>query len=253
MWMDIYVYPIYRFLISTGLLVWTCVEVPLEIQQSKELCYFLYATNWAFLIYAFSSNVFAIFCTFFNCNKDKKIPKWFAELLWFIYGMSMNTVLVTSLVYWAAFWDPAYSQFYRPESKVKHLMPASTVLMDVWINGLPIRLFHAIYPSILGMTYTIFSYLYYDAGNINPIYPVLDWSRPIDAATASLLTITISLIIQVFLYLLYIGRITLSAHLGGRGVQVVEEWWNGGSEICSKTPAVEALNFAVVSDIEAAK
>ncbi|EUB59798.1 hypothetical protein EGR_05274 [Echinococcus granulosus] len=232
MWMDGVFYPLYRFFTSIGLLVWACVEIPLEVKRSEEehtkLYYFLYATNWAFLMYTISSNVFAVFCTYFNCKKEKPVPKWFAELLWFFYGMSMNTVLVTSLVYWAAFWDPKYTQFYRPESRLKHIVPACTVFVDTWVNGLPINIFHAIYPTLLGIIYAVFSYVYYDTSDVHPIYPVLNWSRPTEAISASLL-----------LFLLYVGRITLSARLGGRGTTVVEEWWSKKSGQAAAEPYIE--------------
>ena len=78
MWMDGVIYPLYRFLISIGLLVWACVEIPLEAEQSRKehtkLHYFLYATNWSFLIFTVSSFVFAVFCSVFNCKKGKFAP-----------------------------------------------------------------------------------------------------------------------------------------------------------------------------------
>uniref|UniRef100_A0A5K3EQT0 Protein rolling stone n=1 Tax=Mesocestoides corti TaxID=53468 RepID=A0A5K3EQT0_MESCO len=234
-WMDGVVYTIYRVIIALGLVIWACVEIPLEVKRSKEehmkLYYFLYATNWAFLTYTVTSSIFAVYCAYFNFNKEKHVPKCFSEFLWFLYGMSMNTVLVTSLVYWAAFWDPKYVQFYRPESKFKHLIPACTVFIDAWVNGLPIRLLHAIYPTLLGLIYAVFSYIYYDAGNIRPIYPVLDWSKPADAVIASVLTITFGLVIQVFLYVIFFIRIVLSYRLGGRG-ELVSQWWkeNGAED-----------------------
>ncbi|CDI98735.1 expressed protein [Echinococcus multilocularis] len=243
MWMDGVFYPLYRFFVSIGLLVWACVEIPLEVKRSEEehtkLYYFLYATNWAFLMYTISSNVFAVFCTYFNCKKEKPVPKWFAELLWFFYGMSMNTVLVTSLVYWAAFWDPKYTQFYRPESRLKHIVPACTVFVDTWVNGLPINIFHAIYPTLLGIIYAVFSYVYYDTSDVHPIYPVLNWSRPTEAISASVLAITFGIFIQLLLFLLYVGRITLSARLGGRGTTVVEEWWSKKSGQAATEPYIE--------------
>ncbi|VDD80691.1 unnamed protein product [Mesocestoides corti] len=281
-------------IIALGLVIWACVEIPLEVKRSKEehmkLYYFLYATNWAFLTYTVTSSIFAVYCAYFNFNKEKHVPKCFSEFLWFLYGMSMNTVLVTSLVYWAAFWDPKYAislespaaeqlsslifaltifnhmvpsrvreEFragprcmastrqwasclaltavvpaisgWAPESKFKHLIPACTVFIDAWVNGLPIRLLHAIYPTLLGLIYAVFSYIYYDAGNIRPIYPVLDWSKPADAVIASVLTITFGLVIQVFLYVIFFIRIVLSYRLGGRG-ELVSQWWkeNGAED-----------------------
>ncbi|KAL5109443.1 Protein rolling stone [Taenia crassiceps] len=231
MWMDGIIYPLYRFFISIGLLVWA--------RSTKKLYYFLYATNWGFLMYTISSNAFAIFSTYFNCKKEKPVPKWFASVLWFFYELAMNTVLVTSLVYWAALWDPAYTRFYRPEARCKHILPATTVLLDMWVNGLPINLLHAIYPVILGIIYAVFSYVYYDTRDMHPIYPVLNWSKPGEAAGASALAITTSVLVHLLLFLLYIGRITLSYRLNGRGKATVEQWWNKGLEKETAKPETE--------------
>ncbi|VDO15891.1 unnamed protein product [Rodentolepis nana] len=210
-WMDKYFYPIYRFFIAVGLLVWACVEIPLGIElrglKHPWINYFLYATNWSFLTYTFSSSVFAIFCTFYNCKK---------------------------------------ARFYLPESEFKHTIPAITVFLDVCVNGLPIRLFHTIYPMIYGVIYVTFSYIYYNAGHNKPIYPVLDWSKPGKAASVSATVIAVCVVVQFVLYLLYIGRITLSARLNGRGKVVIDRWWNAGSQA---TP-IDASGEADIEAVE---
>ncbi|VDL25811.1 unnamed protein product [Hymenolepis diminuta] len=237
MWMDAYFYPICQSLLAIGLVIWTCVEIAMESTEGRkgksENSYFLYATNWSFLMYTLSSIAFAVFCTVYNFKKGAKVSKCVSQILWFFFGMSMNTVLVTSLAYWAAIWEPSYHHFYLPESRLKHALPACTVVLEACINGLPIRLFHALYPMIFGIIYAVFSYLYYDAGNIHPIYPLLDWSKPVDAAFACLLTVGFSSIMQLVLFLIYVGRITLSASLGGRGEVVVKDWWKAGSKVKS--------------------
>nr|CDS33452.1 hypothetical protein HmN_000519000 [Hymenolepis microstoma] len=157
--------------------------------------------------------------------------------------MSMNIVMVTSLGYWGALWYPTHYRLIRPDSNSKHSIPALSVVLDLCINGLPIRLFHAIYPMTFGIIYATFSYLYYDAGNVQPIYPVIDWSKPLKTALVCTLIIAICPVVQFFFYLLYVGRITLSAHLNGRGQVVVERWWKASSH---NTPVKE-----VFKDIEA--
>ncbi|VDO09958.1 unnamed protein product [Rodentolepis nana] len=205
-WMrlDTHLYPIYRFIIAIGLLAWACVEIPLRFAQNTDdytkYNYFLYVTNWSFLLYTLSSNAFAIFCTFYNCKK------------------ALGSCL-------------------------KHSIPGLTVVLDVCINGLPIRLLHAIYPMIYGIIYSTFSYFYFAGDNVRPIYSVLDWSKPGKAAFVCLMITLFGLVVQFLLFLLYVGRITLSAHLNGRGKVVVERWWNESSQA---TPVKE-----VIKDIEA--
>ncbi|VDN99117.1 unnamed protein product [Rodentolepis nana] len=125
------------------------------------------------------------------------------------------------------------------ESCFKHSLPAVTVVVDVYINGLPIRLFHVIYAIIYGVIYSTFSYFYFDVVNIQPIYPMLDWSEPGKAVFISFVVILCGPVVQFLLYLLYVGRITLSAHLNGRGKVVVDSWWNAGSQATPDNEAVE--------------
>eukprot|EP00108_Taenia_solium_P002159 TsM_001059400 transcript=TsM_001059400 gene=TsM_001059400 len=60
----------------------------------------------------------------------------------------------------------------------------------MWVNGLPTNLLHAIYSVLLGLIYAVFSYVYYDTRDMHPIYPVLNWSKPAEAAGASAIAIT---------------------------------------------------------------
>ncbi len=75
--MDGVPYAVYRFILALGLLVWAAVEIPLEVirahNEHEKLYYFVYATNWAFLMYVVSSNVFAIYCAFFNFEKGESL------------------------------------------------------------------------------------------------------------------------------------------------------------------------------------
>ncbi|VDN99354.1 unnamed protein product [Rodentolepis nana] len=128
---------------------------------------------------------------------DAKVSRCPGEILWFFYGISTNTVMVTSLVYWSAFWNPDFSNFYKSDAKFKHSIPALTVVLDICLNGLPIRLLHAIYPMIFGILYSTFSYFYFDAVNDEPIYPILDWSKPLKSILACSMIVTFSLIMQV--------------------------------------------------------
>nr|CDS28383.1 hypothetical transcript [Hymenolepis microstoma]CDS31821.1 expressed protein [Hymenolepis microstoma] len=104
---------------------------------------------------------------------------------------------------------------------------------------------------IFGLLYATFSYLYYDTGHVQPIYPVLDWSKPAKAVRACSIIITLALVMQFLFFLLYVGRITLSAHLNGRGKIVVEKWWKLGSQA---TPVKDASkDIEVVECVEMVK
>ncbi len=92
--MDGVPYAVYRFILALGLLVWAAVEIPLEVirahNEHEKLYYFVYATNWAFLMYVVSSNVFAIYCAFFNFEKGEFLSSIFVrifKLSIFMFGL----------------------------------------------------------------------------------------------------------------------------------------------------------------------
>lgn len=64
-----------------------------------------------------------------------------------------------------------------------HIMNSVLVVADLMITAHPVRLFHFVHPIALGITYTLFSFVYFCAGGTNrsgdtSIYPFLNWNKP---------------------------------------------------------------------------
>lgn len=54
-----------------------------------------------------------------------------------------------------------------PNNFLSHAMNSVFAFLDVLIVSHPIRLFHVIQPMAFGLTYGLFSYIYYVCGGVN--------------------------------------------------------------------------------------
>lgn len=92
--------------------------------------------------------------------------------------------------------------FFKLASKLKHSVPALLVIIDVFINNLPMRLVHCIYTLVIGIFYGLFTYIYWLSGSAGLngngiIYPILNWNRPGFAIGACILALLFCCIVQV--------------------------------------------------------
>ncbi|VDL61194.1 unnamed protein product [Hymenolepis diminuta] len=198
----------FRFVVATVLITWLACEIPFELRQlgpdKPILLSFTYATEWAFILYTFTAIAFAAFCIYYRLNKDRASKEDMIgnKVLWFFFNLAANTILTTSGVYWIGFWDRDYAYFFKLTSKLKHSIPAVLVIVDMFINNVPIRLVHGVYPLILGILYGLFTYIYWISGSAGftgngIIYPILNWNKPGYALGACVLVLLFSIIIQV--------------------------------------------------------
>ncbi|CDI97586.1 conserved hypothetical protein [Echinococcus multilocularis] len=236
--MDGAVYTSFRFVIATALVTWLGCEIPFEFRHLGDkpmLLWFTYATEWAFIILTLTSVGFAAFCVYYRLNKDRMNSVVGDRILWFFFTISANTIITTSGIYWITFWDRDYVYFFKLTSKVKHSIPALLVIIDMFVNNMPIRLVHCVYPLVVGIFYGLFTYVYWLSGSggfigNGIIYPIINWNRPGFAIGACILALLFCCIIQVFLYLLYFARTYLSYLVEGRGVQTFQLLCPEGSD-----------------------
>uniref|UniRef100_A0A5K3FH47 Protein rolling stone n=2 Tax=Mesocestoides corti TaxID=53468 RepID=A0A5K3FH47_MESCO len=230
-WMDGAVYISYRFVVATALVTWLVCEIPFEIhhfgEKPKHL-WFTYATEWAFFIYTLTSVAFAVFSIYCRINQGQTDHVVGYKPLWFFFEIATNSILTTSGIYWIAFWDRDYAYFFTLTSKLKHSIPAAFAIIDMFINNVPVRILHCVYPLCLGVVYGLFTFVYWLCGGSGltgngVIYPVINWNKPAYAVAACVLALLFCIIIQLGLYALYFTRTYLSYLAGGRGVLTFRE------------------------------
>lgn len=86
--------------------------------------------------------------------------------------------------------------------RLKHSLAAALVVLDLCLCAIPIRLIHVLYPVLVGIVYSLFSYVFWLSGiqgplNVGQVYPGLNWSLPRTAILTCLCVILFSFLMQV--------------------------------------------------------
>ena len=96
-----------------------------------------------------------------------------------------------------------------------HMLNTAIVLLDLFIDALPLRLLHFYQPMLFSAIYFGFTAIYILAGGTNEdgkplIYTNLDWiNQPGEAVGAVVFSLTVLFVIWLILYALYWGRRSL--------------------------------------------
>ncbi|TPP65501.1 Protein rolling stone [Fasciola gigantica] len=225
LWMRPWLFIVYRVLLAIGFIIWLSLDIPREIHnyyEDRTYIWFLYATNWAFGMLALTFFLLAIFSLVYNCPRrpDERIILY--QPLWFLYTISTNGSIVASSVFWIALSSSHLGVFSSQLGRLKHSLTAVLAVLDLCLSAIPIRLIHVIYPILVGILYSLCSYLFWLSGiqgplNVGQVYPGLNWTHPRTAVLTCLSVILFSFLIQIFLYLVYYSRVKLSSILNGRG------------------------------------
>ena len=102
-----------------------------------------------------------------------------------------------------------------PMSQLKHSLNTIYVVVDMFANAIPVRIYHMIYPLIAGLVYTVFNVTYF-VNNGRGIdghhyaYDLMDWRNPLGSTVTVLLGFVLTAIVQFLLYAFYRAR--LAAH-----------------------------------------
>ncbi|CAH8518917.1 unnamed protein product [Schistosoma turkestanicum] len=136
------------------------------------LSWYLDASQWALLSTAIcylilAYNTVLIFRRNGESNNETTIPYKF---VWLLYTCSVNSVYSTMTLHWMI-----TGLQYSLEQTLKHSLPGCLILMDLFLNSIPLYLCHAFYPVIVHLLYlaivTFSLYLSYTLGNLNKTIP----------------------------------------------------------------------------------
>ena len=77
----------------------------------------------------------------------------------------------------------------------------AAMLVELFINSIPIRILHFVYAVVAVFVYIIFSLIYWSLGGTNfqgndYVYPVLNWSE----SPQSAVVVAVGLLISIFLF-----------------------------------------------------
>lgn len=178
-----------------------------ECNQAK--FYAIYLTNWNVVMNAFSSVFGATLVTLFYRKTiafevNQEIPK-FMKIFWLF--STLSTVVSTSLacVYWPLIYNGRDKGL---NDSLTHAGNSIVMLFDIFVNAIPARFGHFIYPFSFGAIYAfVFSLPYTLLGGTdrdlkNFIYSVLDWkdntSGAFTFASATIIFLTIMHFVLTF-------------------------------------------------------
>lgn len=133
---------------------------------------------------------------------------------WVIFTIAANIAPLVTALYWC--FDYVPGQYLDASNVNAHAVNSVLMFIDVMISNVPFRIFHAIYPMLYGLIYTLFTIVYWAAGGLNhknqkQIYAILDYENNaglavLMAAMFLLLAVPIS---QFLLYGLYRLRVLM--------------------------------------------
>ena len=130
---------------------------------------------------------------------------WYFKLVWVLMNMASAGAVMVTVVFFVFLWPQFDESGIDMMNLQLHGINSVIIIIEHLLTGLPVRLLHMIYPILYGLTYLIFSAIFYGAGNSEPIYPkVLDWSH---AGQTMLMVLLVGFVfiplLQIIFYIIY--------------------------------------------------
>ncbi len=136
---------------------------------------------------------------------------WYHKVLWVFFTISTETAFGITLLFWTVLY-PRLDLKIGDDDIFIHLLNGLSAYFDLWITGIPVRIYHFYIPCIFGCIYSAFTGIHYVTlvvpNTTAPIYPVLDYgTNPTTAiAFATLVPLVISPLIHLFFFGSYLLR-----------------------------------------------
>lgn len=154
------------------------------------------------------------------CSRESDTTSWYHKVQWLFFYLGAESAVLVSILYWALLYSGGSVDGVNANT---HLVNAIFALIDVFFSGIPVRILHFIYPSIIGSSYAVFSGIYFAAGGTNVqgdpfIYPVLDYEENPGSAIGWVLAVLLIFIplINLLFYGLYTVKFWLTYYLWAR-------------------------------------
>ncbi|GAB1602094.1 protein rolling stone-like [Argonauta hians] len=231
-------YVLYRVVVAMGFIAWIIADIIDETEKfykDRFWIWFIFATNWSFILLTLTTIMEAICCSYYYVAARGLLDSHYLQtmpiplkVLWLLYNLAANTAIVITISYWSYIFFMEHSRFLMTTmSKMKHMMNTVYVIVDLMLACRPIRIFHMLFPVMLGSIYAIFNATYFlNDGTIldgrHYAYNVLNWNVPAEAIVTCILCIAQSIFSQVVLYHLAAARLWLHSRFYERPEQLPE-------------------------------
>jgi len=192
------IYLVYRWLLTFYFLGWLIFS---GVDWGRPN-YFIFLTNWAFLVFnaylliaslSVSVKLVTIYCisqgaevNFVRkfdfktkslagcCGYSDNSINWYQMFHWMFFILGNELAIVASLLYWAFIYGGENLDGINANT---HLINGLVALIDVWVCGIPIYTYHAIYVMIFGAVYSVFTGFYFVGSDGGIVYNVLDYGE----------------------------------------------------------------------------
>ena len=145
-------------------------------------------------------------------NSKAASLSWYYKLQWMTFLIGSEYAIAISILYWSMFYDPnSEHNYFSLDSLNLHLINGIAAVLDLWLSGMPVSMYHAIYSISFGLVYILFTAFYFLAEGTDPdgnrfIYQFLDYSSYPWAALGLAVLLTV-LFIGIIHFLLFILRV----------------------------------------------
>ena len=135
---------------------------------------------------------------------------WYQKVQWLLFTVSGGATLGVVILYWALIFEGGT---IGPINANVHLTNGIIALIDIWVSGTPVRILHIVYLQIYGVSYALFTGIYYAANGTDEngeryIYKTLNYKEHPASAAATLVTVTVVglVVLHLFFYAQYTLR-----------------------------------------------
>ena len=138
--------------------------------------------------------------------------RWFHKVVWLVFEAVISGALITDILFWGLLSSRLSSQALAHQFNIhEHVVAYLLLLIDLFINKIPLRFLHFPYTAGYGLTYAIFTLILHGAGVRSAVYPPLDWAN--SPGIAVLYSLVASLIAMPVAHILHWGFYHLRAFI----------------------------------------
>ena len=145
------------------------------------------------------------------CGTSVDSTSWFHKIHWVFFTIGNEIAVGITILYWAIIAGPGGGGFDEFNVAI-HLLNGIFAYLELWITGIPVRIYHFVYVVIFGIIYSVFTGIHYATliipNTTDPIYPVIDYAENPDSAAVYVLVIVFIFypLLHLFFYISYLLR-----------------------------------------------
>ena len=154
------------------------------------------------------------------CGKCSDNTTWYQKVQWILFTLGVDAAIAAFILHWTVTYNGARITGVDANT---HTVNCIVALIDIFFSGVPVRIFHFIYPVLFGGTYSVFTGIYHAANGTNAqgdpyIYNILDYDDSPGSATGWVLGVPLILapVLHLLVFGLYSARFWITYYLWKR-------------------------------------